>query len=131
LTAIIKLREHAWSDLGQLIRLANNERVSQYLRDTFPHPYTLADGEWWLRSGSAENGAITRVIEYQGRFVGGVGIKPQRGWRAHLGEIGYWLGEEYWGRGIGTAARARDGAQRRFDANTHQVRIRLRSGHEG
>jgi ribosomal-protein-alanine N-acetyltransferase len=104
MAAIINLREHAGSDLDQLIRLANNERVSRYLRDTFPHPYTRADGEWWLRSGSTENGAITRVIEYQGHFVGCIGIKPQRGWRAHLAEIGYWVGEEYWGRGIGAAA---------------------------
>jgi ribosomal-protein-alanine N-acetyltransferase len=44
------------------------------------------------------------VIEYQGIFVGGVGITPQSGWRSHLGEIGYWVGEDYWGNGVATAA---------------------------
>jgi [ribosomal protein S5]-alanine N-acetyltransferase len=60
--------------------------------------------EWWISTGSKLNGAITRVIEYQGLFVGNVGITPQSGWRDHLGEIGYWLAEEYWGQGIATAA---------------------------
>jgi RimJ/RimL family protein N-acetyltransferase len=43
-------------------------------------------------------------IEYQGLFVGSVGITPQRGWREHLGEIGYWVSEDHWGKGIATAA---------------------------
>jgi ribosomal-protein-alanine N-acetyltransferase len=110
-TTIITLREHTWSDRERLAELANNERVSRYLRDTFPHPYRLTDAEWWLRAGSTEGGAITRVIEYQGQLVGGVGIKPQSGWRSHLGEIGYWVGEAYWRRGIGTAALAQMTAQ--------------------
>jgi ribosomal-protein-alanine N-acetyltransferase len=39
-------------------------------------------------------------------FVGNIGIRPQGGWREHLGEIGYWVGEDYWGKGIATAALA-------------------------
>jgi len=84
--------------------LANNENVSRYLIYTFPHPYTRADAEWWISAGSKKNGAVTRVIEYQGLFVGSVGITPQGGWRKHLGEIGYWVAEEYWGKGIATEA---------------------------
>ena len=72
--------------------------------DTFPYPYTLKDAEWWISAGSKQNGAITRVIEYQGVFVGSVGINPQSGWREHLGEIGYWVPEDHWGKGIATEA---------------------------
>jgi len=43
------------------------------------------------------DGAITRVIEYDGLLAGPVGITPQSGWRDHLGEIGYWLGRQYLG----------------------------------
>jgi [ribosomal protein S5]-alanine N-acetyltransferase len=101
---MITLREYADSDLESLVRLANNENVSRYLVYTFPFPYTTADAEWWIRVGSHQNGAITRVIEYQGLFVGSVAITPQSGWREHLGEIGYWVAEEYWGKGIATVA---------------------------
>jgi RimJ/RimL family protein N-acetyltransferase len=59
-----------------------------------------SDAEWWIGTGSRQDGAITRVIEYQGQFVGSVGITPQNGWRDHLGELGYWVAEEHWGKGI-------------------------------
>jgi ribosomal-protein-alanine N-acetyltransferase len=101
---MISLREYADSDLDRLVTLANNQNVSRFLVSTFPYPYMRVDAEWWIGIGSRHNGAITRVIEYQGVFVGSTGITPQGGWRQHLGEIGYWLGEDYWGKGIATAA---------------------------
>jgi ribosomal-protein-alanine N-acetyltransferase len=101
---MIVLREYSESDLERLVNLANNQNVSRYLVSTFPYPYTRDDAEWWIGTGSKQNGAVTRVIEYQGLFVGSVGISPQSGWRDHLGEIGYWVAEEYWGKGIATAA---------------------------
>jgi len=101
---MIVLREYSESDLKRLVNLANNQNVSRYLVSTFPYPYTRDDAEWWIGTGSMQNGAVTRVIEYQGLFVGSVGINPQSGWRDHLGEIGYWVAEEYWGKGIATAA---------------------------
>ena len=101
---MIKLRDYAPSDLDRLVELANNRNVSRYLVYTFPYPYTEADGRWWLSIGSLENGAITKGIEYRGNLVGTVGITPQIGWRSHLAEIGYWIGEEYWGLGIASSA---------------------------
>lgn len=101
---MISLREYAESDLERLVSLANNQNVSRYLVYTFPHPYTLNDAGWWIGAGSKQNGAITRVIDYQGLFVGSVGITPQIGWRDHIAEIGYWVAEDYWGKGIATAA---------------------------
>jgi [ribosomal protein S5]-alanine N-acetyltransferase len=101
---MITLRELIPSDLDRLVSLANNENVSRYLLYTFPCPYTKADGEWWINTGSTQHGATTRVIEYRGEFSGLVGITPQSGWREHLGEIGYWVGAAYWGKGIATSA---------------------------
>jgi len=101
---MILLREYADADLDRLVNLANNQNVSRYLVHTFPFPYTREDAEWWISAGSKQNGAITRVIEYQGLFVGSVGITPQNGWRDHLGEIGYWVAEDYWRKGIASAA---------------------------
>ncbi|MCH8010780.1 MAG: GNAT family N-acetyltransferase [Candidatus Marinimicrobia bacterium] len=85
-------------------RSNNNENVSRYLVYTFPYPYTKQDAEWWIEIGSKANGSVTKVIEYRGEFVGGVGIKPQTGWKSHLAEIGFWVGEEYWGKGITSEA---------------------------
>jgi [ribosomal protein S5]-alanine N-acetyltransferase len=99
-----RLRELCHSDLDPLVRLANNANVSRYLVYTFPHPYTKSDGEWWIGTGSMRAGAITRMIEYEGEFAGLIGITPQSGWQDHVGEIGYWVGEEYWGNGIATSA---------------------------
>ena len=101
---MITLRGLLPSDLDRLVSLANDENVSRYLVYTFPYPYTKADAEWWINIGSKQHGATTRVIEYRGEFSGLVGITPQIGWRDHLGEIGYWLGSEYWGKGIAAEA---------------------------
>jgi RimJ/RimL family protein N-acetyltransferase len=102
--AMMTLREYCSADRERLVGLANDEEVSRYMVHTFPCPYTDADAEWWISTGSKQPGAHTRVIEYQGVFVGGVGISLQGGWRDHLGEIGYWVGKEYWGKGIASAA---------------------------
>jgi len=100
----ISLRDYTLADIDRLVLLANNENVSRYLVDTFPFPYTARDARWWIETGSAECGATTRVIVCNDEFVGSVGILPATRWRAHVTEIGYWVAEPYWGRGIATAA---------------------------
>lgn len=100
----ISLRDYTLADIDRLVLLANNENVSRYLVDTFPFPYTEQDARWWIETGSKEFDSITRVIVCDNEFVGSVGITPATGWRAHVSEIGYWVAERYWGRGIATAA---------------------------
>ena len=101
---MIRLRAYKETDIPRLVELANNENVSRYLIDTFPYPYSLQDAEWWLATGSQENGAVTKAIEFEGALVGSVGIQPKSGWKDHSAEIGYWVGEPYWGNGIATRA---------------------------
>lgn len=101
---MLKLRPFRKSDAVALQKLADNQNVSRYLVDTFPYPYTPRDAEWWIETGSKQDSAFNQVIEYAGEFIGSVGIRPQSGWRAHIAEIGYWVGEPFWGRGIGSAA---------------------------
>ncbi len=101
---MVKLRDYEESDSNRLVMLANNENVSRYLIYTFPYPYTKRDADWWILTGTQENGAVNKVIEYNGKFVGGIGIIPQTGWRSHIAEIGYWVGEAFWGKGIATVA---------------------------
>lgn len=101
---MIRLRDYRSTDAPRLVELANNENVSRYLVDTFPFPYTLEDAVWWITTGSHANGAKTKVIECDGALIGSVGIAPQVGWKGHTAEIGYWLGEVFWGRGLATQA---------------------------
>ena len=98
------LRDYRAGDVDRLVRLANNENVSRFLVDTFPHPYGLQDASWWIEEGCLGPGAITKVIEIDGCFVGSIGLTRQSGWRSHLAEVGYWIGEPYWGRGVATSA---------------------------
>jgi len=101
---MISLRDYTLEDLDRLVVLADNRNVSRYLIDTFPFPYTREDGIWWIESGCSDSGAITKVVEYDGQFVGSVGLVPQTGWKKHVAEIGYWIAEQYWGNGIATVA---------------------------
>lgn len=101
---MIALRDYEAGDVDRLVELANNENVSRYLVYTFPYPYTKEDAKYWIEKGAHENGAVTKVIQFERTFVGSIGITPRTGWRSHLAEIGYWLGERFWGRGIATEA---------------------------
>lgn len=101
---MIILRDYVLADIDRFTDLANNENVSKYLIDTFPFPYTKQNAEWWIKIGSKANNAVTQAIEYQGELVGTIGISPQTGWKAHSAEMGYWIGEVYWGKGIATTA---------------------------
>lgn len=99
---MIILREYRESDAERLVEIANNPAVSQYLVDTFPSPYTLEHAYWWIRTGSRSG--VTRVIEYDGLFVGSVGAEPGSGKKQKQYEVGYFIGEPYWGNGIATKA---------------------------
>ena len=118
---MVTLRDYVATDAERLVELANNPRVTQYLIYTFPYPYTRQDAELWIAHGSKVNGAVTKVIESHGVFVGSIAIAPQDGWKNHSAEIGYWLGETYWGQGIATTALAQMNAL--AFSNTHCTKL--------
>lgn len=96
-------RWHA-DDLEALVRHANNRNVWVTLRDRFPYPYTEEAGRAWLASSASQDPPTALAIVVDGEAAGGLGIIPGSDVNRHTGEIGYWLGEAYWGRGIATAA---------------------------
>ncbi len=95
---MINLREYKEDDIDDLLRLANNAKVAEYLTDTFPHPYSKQDALWWIQEGCKTG--VTKVIEYNGEFVGSVGAIPGVNEMRYSAVVGYWLGEPYWGKGI-------------------------------
>jgi ribosomal-protein-alanine N-acetyltransferase len=98
------VRSWEWRDRDSLVRHAKNRNVWLNLRDRFPHPYTLADARNWLDMVVGVKPETNFAIAIGDEAVGGVGytIQPDVGHRS--AEIGYWLGESYWGRGIATEA---------------------------
>lgn len=96
------LRPWRGDDLESLLAHANNAHVSRGLRDRFPFPYTRADGEAFLALPAGTEWRF--AIEVDGCAVGGIGVRPGEDVHRIDAEVGYWLGEALWGRGIVSAA---------------------------
>jgi RimJ/RimL family protein N-acetyltransferase len=92
----------AWrdSDAPALAEHANNPKVWCNMSDSFPHPYTMAIAEHWVRQGHIDFGGDNWAIALNDGAVGGCGIAQASGPQRCNAEIGYWLGEAYWGRGV-------------------------------
>jgi [ribosomal protein S5]-alanine N-acetyltransferase len=90
------------SHIDGVVKHANNQKIADNLRDTFPFPYTYADAEWYVNDcmEKADSSQIARAIEVDGEVVGSIGIFVKDDVYRKSGELGYWLSEEYWGKGI-------------------------------
>ena len=91
-------------DVEALVRHADNVNVAKQLRDRFPHPYTRQNAAEFLQFAAAAHPPANLAIEVAGEAVGGVGFVPGTDIERFSAEIGYWLGESMWGRGIATEA---------------------------
>jgi len=87
-----------------LARYANNRRVSRNLRDAFPYPYTLEDAEEWISRATQQSPETDFAIASATEVIGGIGLRRQQDVHRRSAEIGYWVGEPFWGKGIATAA---------------------------
>jgi ribosomal-protein-alanine N-acetyltransferase len=92
------------SDLSSLVTHANNRSVWINLRDRFPHPYTRRDGRGFIKLSRQMKPESFFAIAVDGAAVGGIGFVPQHDVDRVSTEVGYWLGESFWGRGIATDA---------------------------
>jgi [ribosomal protein S5]-alanine N-acetyltransferase len=101
----IVLRPWRRSDISSLMCYANNRKIWLNLRDIFPYPYTHAEAEKWIAICELNGEPTTNfAIELRGEAVGGIGCRLLDDVHSKTAEIGYWLGEPFWGRGIATAA---------------------------
>jgi RimJ/RimL family protein N-acetyltransferase len=98
------LRPWRSSDVPALVKYANNPNVARHLRDRFPHPYTAADGRQFIQSIAHARPTMTFAITLGGEAVGGTGFAPGADVERYSAEIGYWLGEPFWGRGVTSEA---------------------------
>ena len=100
----LKVRSWRKDDLQALLRHANNAKIAANLRDQFPHPYTRRDGIDFLDFARSQEPECAFAIEYGDEAVGGVGFLVGRDIARMSAEMGYWLSEDFWGRGIATRA---------------------------
>lgn len=98
------IRSWRHGDEETLPRHANNRKVWLNLRDRFPHPYTRSDAEQWIQHITEITPETNFAIDVNGEAVGGIGLVLHDDVDRCSAEVGYWLGEKYWGRGITTAA---------------------------
>jgi RimJ/RimL family protein N-acetyltransferase len=91
-------------DLDNLVRFADNEKIAANLTDAFPHPYTREAGISYITAFGSEIPQRVFAIAVNGIACGSIGVFPQTDVHRKNAEMGYWLAEEYWGKGIMTEA---------------------------
>ncbi len=100
----LHIRPWRKSDLEALLLYANNPKIAANLRDQFPHPYTRRDALEYLNFVRAMDVPMSFAIEFGGEPIGGIGYKLGTDIARQSAEMGYWLGEPFWGRGLTTRA---------------------------
>jgi ribosomal-protein-alanine N-acetyltransferase len=137
-----RLRPWRFSDAAALAQFANDRAIWQNLRDTFPHPYTREDAEFFLSLVADDRRDLYLAIELDGVAVGSIGVHFKADVRQRSAEVGYWLGREQWGKGLATAATkavseyvlARFDVCRLyavvFETNTASARVLEKAGYE-
>jgi [ribosomal protein S5]-alanine N-acetyltransferase len=98
------LRQWRIDDARSLVKHANNFNVAKHLRDRFPHPYSLRDAQQFLQAISNVGPILNLAIDVDGEACGGLGYVPGSDVERYSAEVGYWLGEARWGKGIVTEA---------------------------
>jgi ribosomal-protein-alanine N-acetyltransferase len=98
----IKLRPFEDRDIKSVAVLCNNKKIWDNVRDFFPRPYTEKHAKEFIRICRGEDPQVTFAIEYKGDIAGCIGLVKQTDIYKLTAEIGYWIGEPYWGLGIAT-----------------------------
>jgi [ribosomal protein S5]-alanine N-acetyltransferase len=105
------IRPYHQSDAIPMQRLANSPNISRYMRNLFPFPYTAADAESWLQIATVPHPDLATlpfrnfaICLPDNQYCGGIGLKILGDVESRTLEIGYWIGEPYWGQGITTEA---------------------------
>ena len=98
------LRKWSESDAESLVSNANNFNIAKFMTDGFPHPYTIDNAIKFIDFAMNTESAKIFAIDVNGMAVGGIGLHSQHDIMRKNAELGYWLGEKHWGKGIITTA---------------------------
>lgn len=98
------LRKWKLIDATSLAKHGNNTKIAENLRDGFPSPYTIQDAQMWIEMMLENRKDLVYAIEIDGEACGGIGLHAAKDVYRFNAELGYWLSEKYWGKGIITDA---------------------------
>ena len=101
-----KIRRWELSDARDLATALSNKKTQDNLRDGLPYPYTEQDGQEFISAMLAanENDTFAFAITVNGKVIGSIGAFRQGNIHRQTAELGYYIAEEYWGKGIMTEA---------------------------
>lgn len=91
-------------DAADLAKVINNKKIQDNLRDGIPYPYTKADAEEFITAMrlADQNQTYAFAIIADGRVIGSIGVFRCENIHFRSAEMGCYIAEDYWGRGIGT-----------------------------
>lgn len=101
-----KIRKWKIEDAQNLAAALNNKKVLDNLRDGLPYPYTADAAKEYITAmlSADENDTFAFAIIVDDKAIGSIGAFRQGNIHSRTAEIGYYVAEEYWGKGIGTSA---------------------------
>lgn len=100
------LREWRLEDKYDLSGLLNNKKILNNLRDGIPYPYTVSDAEAFISSmlSADKTKTFAFAIAVEDKIIGSIGVFRQENIHFRTAELGYYLGEDFWGHGFATRA---------------------------
>jgi RimJ/RimL family protein N-acetyltransferase len=98
------IRDFQFDDVPALVKYANNYKIFRWVKDNFPYPYTIKDAELWISVARNSNEGLNYAIANDKELIGGIGVKFKEDVYRFSWELGYWLGEPFWNKGIITEA---------------------------
>lgn len=98
------IRKWKIEDKYSLAEMLNNKKILDNLRDGLPYPYTVSDAEEYIRAmlSADETKTFAFAVTADGKAIGSIGLFRQENIHSRTAELGYYIGEQYWGRGIMT-----------------------------
>ncbi|MBD5148102.1 MAG: GNAT family N-acetyltransferase [Oscillibacter sp.] len=102
----VEIRPWTLADAADLARALSNKRVQDNLRDGLPFPYTEQDGRDYISAMLAadKNETFAFAVTAEGRVIGSIGVFRPGNIHRRTAELGYYIAEEYWGKGVMTSA---------------------------
>lgn len=99
-----RIRKWELSDAKDLAAALSNKKVQDNLRDGLPYPYTEQNGKDFISTmlSADENETFAFAITVDNTVIGSIGIFRQENIHRQTAELGYYIAEEYWGKGIMT-----------------------------
>ena len=98
----VVLRKWQRGDEDCLVKHADNIEVAKFLKDSFATPYTYSDALQWIKFANRNIDSYNLAITLNDEVIGAIGVEKQQDVYRKSAELGYWLGEEYWNKGIMT-----------------------------